>query len=421
MKINKHIFTFLVAAMTATSSFAQTKIYITGSTAFRGAAVPAISATLAGTVSIAYDGNSSGVTSQNNANAVTWTGGNIGGTAVTIKASWSGSAAGIQTVAGAPDFNVRFLPDGATGSANSDPRNTANPAELAVPDVCMTDVFQGASPFNGTFNGHTYASLTDNTVGVVSFVWAASKNFPLGTGSAPVSSYSFTPQLAQALFPIGAIPLSMISGNTSDRTVGVYATGRDPDSGTRLTAMAESGVGVSTFLQQWKPTVSSGTITALTLYPVQTINGVSTVVDGNSGEASGSTLRGYLTNTLTAAAYQTWSGSLTNGFLLTYLGVGDFNNVSAGGAVQLLYNGVPFSQGAIEEGRYTFWGYEHLDYKSNLGNGSTGGPAVKLTFATNLKNNIAGSTSATLNPNVSLSDMQVQRFADGGTVTPISF
>jgi hypothetical protein len=417
MKFTKHTFAGLLACAVATSSFAQTKIYITGSTAFRGPTVAAINGTLAGTVTVANDGG----VAAGSANAVTWTGGNIGGTPVTIKASWSGSAAGIQTVAGAPDFNVRFLPDGATGNANPDPRTAGNPAELAVPDMCMTDVFQGAAPFNGTFNGHTYASLVDNTVGVVAFIWAASKNFPLGTGTAPISSHSFTPQLAQALFPVGAIPLSMITGNTADRTVGVYATGRDPDSGTRLTAMSEGGVGVTGFLQQWKPTVSSGTITALQLYPVQTINGVSTVVDGNSGESSGSTLRGYLVNTLTAAAYQTWSNSLTNGYLLTYLGIGDFNNVSGSGAVGLLYNGVPEGTTTIAEGRYTFWGYEHIDWKSNLGNGTTGGPAIKLTFANNLKNNIAGTPTANLGGNVSLSDMQVQRFADGGTVTPISF
>ncbi len=431
MNLSKYALAGILALTVTATGFAGTrqaqpgqapvKIYITGSTAFRSAATPAIGSILSGSVSIAYDGLTAGVTSENNANAVTWTGGTIGGTAVTIKASWSGSAGGIQTVAGRPNFNVRFLPDGAAGSNNSDPRQTGNPAESSPPDMALSDAYQGATPFNGTFHGVTYANLLDHTVGVVTFVFAASKNFPLGTGSGTSSSYSMTPQLAQALYPVGAIPLSMITGNnTTDRNIGVYATGRDFDSGTRLTAVSEPGVGVSTILQQWKPTVVGSTITALALYPVTTINGVSTGVPGNGGESSGSSLRAYLNNTLTAAAYQTWSNTLTNGYLMTYLGVGDYNNVSAN-AVKLKYAGFDFSQQAVEEGQYTFWGYEHLDWKSDLGNGTTGGPAVKLTCANNLKTQITNSTSAVLNPNVSLGDMQVQRFSDGGTVTPINF
>src|SRR6476660_5853259 len=104
------------ALITAESAMAQTKIYITGSTAFRGATTNAISALLPGATTASDNAT---LTS---ANAVTWTGGSIGGNAVTVKVSWSGSAGGVQTVAGAPNFNVRFLPDGATGTANLDPR-----------------------------------------------------------------------------------------------------------------------------------------------------------------------------------------------------------------------------------------------------------------------------------------------------------
>lgn len=415
MKTLKSFLAITLALASIGAVSAQTKTYITGSTAFRSATVAAITSTLSGTVSIAYDGNTSGVTSQSNANAVTWTGGNIGGTAVTIKASWSGSAAGIQTVAGtsgggAP-FNVRFLPDGATGSANNDPRAGANANEAANPDISMADNYQGTTPFNGTFQSVVYSSLLDNLVGIVTFKWAASVGFP--------ANQSMTPQLAENLYQnLGITPLSMWTGVSGDRTVGVYATGRNPDSGTRITTFAESGIGVFRLVQQWQPTLSGATITALQLYPVESINGVSTQVDGNSGENSGSSLRNFLTKTLTSGAYQTWDPSLTNGYMLTYLGVSDFNSVSGSGAVGLFWNGVDFSQAAVMEGKYTFWGYEHLDYKSNLGNGTTGGPAVKLSFATNLKNNIVATSSATLNPNVKLSDMQVKRFVDGGRIDP---
>jgi hypothetical protein len=417
MKLSKYVMAGILALTITSSTYAQTPIYITGSTAFRGATVNGISGILSGTVSIAYDGLTSGVTGPANANAVTWTGGNIGGTAVTIKASWSGSAAGVQTVAGAPNFNVRFLPDGASGGNNADPRNPANPADPEVPDVAMSDVFQAATPFTGTCNGVTYAGLNDTSVGVVTFVFAASSGFPIGGGAGTSSSYSMTPQLAQNLYPGGLVPLSMITGLVADNNTGVIATGRDFDSGTRLTTMAETNVGISTgpcgigtLLHQWKPTISGGSVTALALYPRTTINGVDTQVPGNSGESSGSSLRGFLTNTVSVAAAHQVDPTLTGGFLMTYLGVSDYNNVSAT-AVKMRYAGNDFSQLAVEQGQYTFWGYEHLDYKVLGG--------VKLTFATNLANHILGETSATLNPNVAISDMAVQRFADGGPVSSL--
>jgi hypothetical protein len=106
-RFSKHIAVGILVLTITSSSFAQTKIYITGSTAFRTVTVNGIGTILSGAVSIAYDGLTPGVTSPTNANAVTWTGGNIGGTAVTIRTSWSGSASGIQTVAGAPNFFCR--------------------------------------------------------------------------------------------------------------------------------------------------------------------------------------------------------------------------------------------------------------------------------------------------------------------------
>ena len=412
------------AALISTAS-AQQKIYITGSTAFRSVTNTQISAVLAGTVTIASTNATLG-----SANGVNWTGGNIGGTAVTIKAAWTGSAAGVQTVAAnnistAP---TKFLKDGATGTANADPNGaTPDSPESAIPDICMADNLQSST----VFTGGTYVTLVDNPVGIVSFTWAASKNFPLNGGTAPFSNYSMSKKVAQQLLSGGAVPLGAFTGLAADQASlsgpparVAYASGRNPDSGTRIITLAESGYGVASFVKQYKPTVAAGAITDLTLYPTETINGISTVVDGNSGENSGGTLRAYLTNTLTAAGFT--GGSLPNGevgpsFIVTYLGTSDFNSVSGSGAVALGWNGVPVSQTAIMNGAYTFWGTERLMYRPTLGNGTTGGPAVKLTFATNLKNNILAATSATLSPNVKLSDMLVDRAGDGGDISNPNF
>ena len=93
---------------------------------------------------------------------------------------------------------------------------------------------------------------------------------------------------------------------------------------------------------------------------------------------------------------------------MTYLSVSDYNNVSAT-AVKMKYAANDFSQLAVEQGQYTFWGYEHLDYKRTLF-------GIPLTFVTNLRDHILSETSGTLNPNVALSDMLVERSADGNVV-----
>ena len=383
---------------------AQTKIYVTGSTAFRSSAITEISNLLTANGSFTTASDSAPITG---ANVVTFTGGNINGTPVTIKVSWSGSGAGVQTVAGAPNFTVGFLPDGAAGNANPDPRTNANnPRELAVPQIALSDVFQGTTPFNKTFNGTTYATLipsgNSSIVGVIAFTFAASKGFP--------ANQNMTPQIAQTLLTTGTVPLSQFTGLLGNETSGVIATGRNADSGTRLTTVAETNVGVTTQLNQYQPTVSGTTVTALQPYPVSTVNGISFQA-GDGGESSGGTLRAYLPDTISSSAVSSVDSAYTaGGYLVTYLGVSDFNAVSGAGAVALNYAGVAESQTAIEEGSYTFWGYEHLYYKSNLS-------GIGLTFATSLTNQIKNSSSATLSPNVSLNDMKVSRTSDGGPVS----
>lgn len=431
MKITKTLLASLLALATVATASAQqkvnsrvqttpdqaaTKIYITGSTAFRSATVAAIT-TVVGASPTSWDGLSNGVTSASNANAVTWVGGSISGSPVIIKASWSGSAAGVQTVAGS--LPVRFLDDSAAvGSNNSDPRVTTNPAEVATPHVAMSDVFQGSTPFNGTFLGVPYNNLLRTAVGVVTFKWVASNGFPTPANA--------TDAALQQLFSAGFAPLALFTGNgtgngttrNGDQLKVVYATGRNPDSGTRLTALADIGLGALATVVQYKPTVSGDTLTTLVKYPIETINGVSTGSAGNSGESSGSSLRTFMNKTLTQAAYQTEDPSATGGYMITYLGVSDANNVLPGGsgqgsfpAVELAFNGVTFSQNAVIQGSYGFWGYEHVMKRSN----QTGLPS---TFGTNLANALLATTTAVLSPNIALTDMAVSRGGDGTPIGP---
>ena len=204
-----------------------------------------------------------------------------------------------------------------------------------------------------------------------------------------------TQQLAQALYGNGSLPLAFFTGTTADKTATVFATGRDPLSGTRLTAFAESGVGVASTVVQYKPTVASGAVTAQVPWPAETINGIA-FDQGNSGYASGSSL----VTTMQATT------SAIGGYYVSYMGVSDADSAIAGGAVELTWNGVPYSLLNVKEGKYTFWGYQHLMYQSTLS-------GTKKTVADAIAQQIKNVDSPIL-----LSDMQVERPADGGLIIP---
>ena len=211
------------------------------------------------------------------------------------------------------------------------------------------------------------------------------------TFAAPAPITNINTQIAQALWGNGTASLAQFTGNSADGTTQVYATGRDPDSGTRLTAFAESGIGVDSTVTQFKPTVTSGVITALVPYPAVTVNNI-VFTEGNAGESSGSTLAGYF-------------GNVSNlGYLISYVGSGDAPAAIGAGAKELTYNGVTYSDAAIKDGSYTFWCYEHLMY-----------PQTLATAKKTLANTLADKIKTTYAP-IKLTEMNCSRTADGGVV-----
>jgi len=381
---------------------AATTVYLTGSTAYRSQTVTAI-LTLLGSANASSSTptlpNGSGYIFENSAtdvhksNAQTFVGtSTTTNDALVIKCSWSGSAAGVQSVAvtDTSKFKVLFLPDNVytipiNGSGSNtnvlDPRKNSNPAESATAEIAMADNWQSSTPFNGTFLNVAYTDLTDTDfiVGVVAFQWVKSKG-------APATLTDMTPQLARATWKAGKLPLSFYTGNSADVSTLIYATGRDIDSGTRIGAFAESGVGINSTVQQYDCNTEA-------LYTAQTINGVSCKV-GQGGESSGGTLAG---------TSKMGKSGLTKAYV-AYMSTGDAGTLVGNGGGTLTYNGVAYSDTAVKQGKYTFWAYEHLMYRPSLA-------GVKLQFATDLTSAI--DTVATIR----VSDMTARRTTDGGTVT----
>lgn len=377
MKLHKVIFAGFIACAFAATASAQTVIRITGSTAYRGATHTAITKILNAGFTYGYTGGTLSGASQA---IFTGTANVAGNPAVIIKTGWSGSVGGVQTVS--KNLNVNFLPNSTTQSTGGTSGATAG-TEAGIPDVAMSDTFQSSTDF-------ITPVLRDTVVGVVPFKWVANAGAPAGLNNV-------TPQLAQALWSSGQIPLSLFSGLTADATITVNAIGRDPDSGTRLTAFAESGVGVSSIVTQFQPTVSGGAVTSQQPWPASTINGIPVAV-GNGGYASGGTLAGVMGNTSLAGI---------GGYYITYLSTGDATTAINAGGKELAYNGVTYSLTALQEGLYTFWGYEHLMYRNSYtGTGKT----VADKLATQLR---------TVDATVLTGTMKVNRATDGGLITPL--
>jgi hypothetical protein len=295
------------------------------------------------------------------------------------------------------------------------------------PDAAFSDTFQSTSQFKNVFRGVTYASLheADGTsaghgspVGIVVFKWCA-RNASAISG--------ITSQQARALYAGGKLPLALFTGNSADETKPVVALGRNPDSGTRLTTFAETGIGALATVKQYQPQDSTGTLVKTTAgtisqfqpWPAETINGVP-VSTFNSGYSSGGDLSKAMAATVTdPVTIGATSYSAANVTFVGYMGVSDAdaNLLNAGNpriGVELSYNGVLLGHvgadygtvTALTEGQYTFWGFEHLLY-----NASTIGVTQK-TAADTLATQIHDTDSQVL-----LSNMKVTRTGDGLTVT----
>jgi len=282
MKLLKPILAGVLGLAFASAASAQTKIYISGAPAFRQVFNTAIGNVLAGTGTIQTSFVGPNILT---ANQVTWTGGTISGTAVTIKVSYIGSTGGIQAVAsGAGGFTVKFLPDSVSGAGPGqlDPTATGNANEAHIPDFTLQDEWQASTPFNGTNNvtgsSVTYANLQADVVGIAPYRFVAS-------ASAPAGLNNITPLQAQSLWLNGSLPLSFFTGNSSDENVNVYATGRDIASGLRTILLSETGLGAATTIQQYQ--INTGATTQVNaIVPYTTGSGYSTAtvtILGNGG------------------------------------------------------------------------------------------------------------------------------------------
>jgi hypothetical protein len=431
MKNIKNLVAFVAAAAALGSASAANVTYISGSTAFGGAAMPAITNFVAnnnGTV-IATD---SGTVSGSKALVASYTNGS--GQLCYISVRLTGSEAGIQSAASPAGTNLISFPKTNPATPGLGNLTTNDYTVSTNVTIAFSDTYQSASRFNGVVGAVTYAHLgapaSGELVGVTTFNWVASSNFP-------ATVTNITTQFARALLLGGKAPLSLLTGTLSDSNNGCYLVGRNVDSGTRITTFAETGFGVLSATKQYALGTNYYTNTAgatilatigtdtnkLFLWPVESINNVSSGSIGNGGYSSGGTLCQLMTNalapgnTLKVIANSSSSNSVINGlttsafsgtnYLIGYAGRSDANGKTNGGLVLLNYNGVANTTNNVANGGYTFWSYEHMLLGVNTN-------ADDVALANGISSAIGTLISS---PNVPLSAMKVQRASDGAVVT----
>ncbi len=398
MKSFQKILAGMLALMIASVAMAQsTTVRITGSTAFRKAAIIGIQNILQTGYTYGYTGSS--VTGGSQAVFVGTT--KVGSLPVVIKCSWAGSTGGVQTVAQQSPVITRTDWISETGNTL-----TAAGAALASPvfdaataaDVAFSDSFQASS----IAYGPGYTNLVDNIVGVVTFVFTKGLSADPTVSAALANFTNITPLQAKLVLAAGA-PLSMFTGSSADSAIYVYPMGRDEDSGTRLSELSESEFGIFNSPIQYQPTPQSGgSITSIAPWPAATILGFNYPA-GHSGFSGGGALATALNQPVAATAKDSFGAKFA---LIAYFGVNDAAGVN-GGANNLTFNGVPYSDAAVREGKYTCWSYEHLMYRPTL-TGNT------KTVADQIANQIKTADAA--QSGVLLSTMNVSRAVEGGTI-----
>jgi phosphate transport system substrate-binding protein len=178
----------------------------------------------------------------------------------------------------------------------------------------------------------------------------------------------------------GFMPASFIGGNNNNP---VYFVGRDSGSGTRL--CTEKCINFIGSPLLWTTNGSGGYVVS-------------------PGLSSGGLVRGIVASQPDAVGY---------------LGLPDYNAVSNNATI-IPFNGIKFSHTNVNNGSYAIWGYEHL--VNRAGALSVQKAAVRDAIKSAITNpGYQATNSAYFAGFSSLSDMRVERGADGAIPTSVDF
>ena len=436
MKISTHITAALLALGIVSQASADPVVYLTGSTAFRSTIDTSLLNNTGTNNGGVFDTGTLTYVTYGNANPLNANylvvHGNISGSPVYIDVAWSGSEAGIASacnttlkntdrngnlinLAGSPEqwLNVNAVTLNGSAIATNPPSSLLETNSDGTPnfhgsDLAQADTSQAVSWT--PFQAGTQTALKDYGVqGVVTF--SISKNLQTAASPAWNDVTNITiPQLV-TLLGTGFVPASYLSANPSDNNQFVYIVGRNKGSGTRMNTLADSHYGTKSAVQQYsvglgieEPTTSSLILTN----------------EGNNGYESG----GGVVNALhiSGSCQQTDPFTGNNGwFAIGYASPSDLLNPAntVGTNNWLTLDGVPESNGAIENGSYWFWGHEHLYGKYQIsGIQDTVGNTIMQAVVLTLNNLTLGSVPGNHDPAIAKQYMNCRKTSDSAYPSP---
>jgi hypothetical protein len=425
MKQTKSILLAAIAAAAVGSASAQTtnvvarnQINLAGSTAFRSVHLKELNAYALGQgyQRVAWDNNTVGsgyadlytrlVSSATNRGVVTET-------RDFINARFVGSEGG--TLVAGSKFTQGFFGLGQRGLvASSDLTNQMSAT------ITYSDCDQSVGVFSGNKGAKAKAAkLTSaGNLPALNFAFCTTRDFPAN---------NITERQASALYTRGHLPLSFFTGNPADNTNGVFAIGRNIDSGTRTAILTETGIGALTKVNQYDFNTNTRTIS---ITPAGTLPGISFLA-GDGGDNSG----GNLCSKVAAATNLTVANvpSVTNYpgtvYLIGYSGISDINSRSL---KALSYNGTaPFNPtpgvntlgfqtnfNGIANGTYSLFSIGKVYF--NAANAPKGTDrALVATVAQALATAIGTNTTSTFGlGNTAISDLNITRAVEGTVAQP---
>lgn len=365
MKINRSILIAALGLASVSLASATQYVYYTGSTAARDAVYNTL---ING--SDVFDSTPTfvgyGSTTPGSCSYMEFSG-TVNTVATIVKCAWSGSEAGITDVSGSGTES--FLADPGTGGVATSGASTASTTGLLT-DVHTVDIAQAdnAKSYSNT-PGSGATEIADQLA--IPFVFVKSQN-ELADNSlfTDITSDNFK-NLAS-----GGDLLAVYTGNAADINNYVYLAGRDNLSGTRVNTFDITGYGAKKTCAQIEMGQSPNNGQMITF------NGS---YQNNGGQSSGGSLAKSFGDTTSS----TDQVNGPTGFIaVAYLGISDSTTAtnSTYNAVQLTYNGVPFSNANVENGLYALWGNEYTEVRPSPS-------TIATTVANSVVSHIQANTS----------------------------
>jgi len=423
MKIKSKITLALLALGLVSRASADNTVYLTGSTAFRSIAYNALSDN-AGDAGAVFDAGSVTVTALFGSSTASKCSymlfhGNISGTPTYIDCAWSGSEAGIASaanvtiqntdrngnaiaLAGSPEQWLKADGTVTTSGPNSSSPTTGQlEASTHQTDLTQADTSQAVSLTPATTVAAT--QLKDyGTEGIVPFTFAKNYN------TTPSSQWTHLTNIniAQAFVEFGAPqPTGFFTGNTNDDTETVYLVGRNKGSGTRANVLSYCGYGTTTSVQQFS--VGGG------VQPGDTTTGLVLQSEGNNGYESGGGVAGALNINGSSQQTDPFNAAHVGWIAIGYLGTSDALSLTGTTNQWLTESGVLESDGAVEEGQYSFWGHEHLYGRNGIsGYQNTVGGKIFTAIQGQLTLTASGATPTAHSTGIALGYMNCTKNSD---------